>query len=424
MRHDAPDRRATRPRLPPGHRPRAHGHRGERSSPSRRERYTRNYRCIKGEFVRCRSSAFANRRECEARGQGPIRLRNDQRERSQDLCALGQHAEYDLARRGWFPAARRARSTRAGRRAGCRPPRPGGRRRSRISGLSRFSSVAATVPSARPASWITRRQPASPLRAASSMPSIVMSSPCERRSRSTSAPVPATVSRQPRLPQRQTMPSGWTSTWPSSPARPGAAAVEAAVEDQAGADAGGDLQVDEIAGVAAGAERGLRERAEVRVVVDHHRDARGASAARRRRSCRSSPAGWRSSRPCRGSRALVDRAREAHAGADHRLPRDARVGERLDHELGRHLEAFVGVVIGVERSCALGEDRAARGRTRPRADASARSRPRRRRPRSRRRTAGSAGAHPGRRGPSRAPGARPRGRRPAGRPRGWTRWSG
>ena len=32
--------------------------------------------------------------------------------------------------------------------------------------------------------------------------------------------------------------------------------------------------------------------------------------------------------------------------------------KRLDHELGGHLEALVGVVVGIERACALGEDRA------------------------------------------------------------------
>ena len=118
----------------------------------------------------------------------------------------------------------------------------------------------------------------------------------------------------------------------------GAAAVQAAVEDQPGADAGGDLQVDEVARVAAGAERGLGERAEVRVVVDHHRDVEALAQL----------GGGGHADPARqdrggadGAVALVDRARQAHAGADHGLARDARVGQRLDHELGGHLEALV-----------------------------------------------------------------------------------
>ena len=61
---------------------------------------------------------------------------------------------------------------------------------------------------------------------------------------------------------------------------------------------------------------------------------------------------------CDRAVALVDRAREAHAGADHGLARHARVGERLDHELRGHVEALVGVVVGVQRAGALGEDRA------------------------------------------------------------------
>ena len=163
------------------------------------------------------------------------------------------------------------------------------------------------------------------------------------------------VSRQPRLPQRQTMPSGSTSTCPSSPASPAAAAVQAAVEDQAGADPGGDLQVDQVAGVAAGAERGLGQRAEVRVVVDHHRDVE--PAAHLGGGGHPDPAGQDRGRADRAV-ALVDRAGQAHAGADHGLAGDARVGQRLDHELGGHLEAFLRVVVGIQRAGALGEDRA------------------------------------------------------------------
>ena len=90
------------------------------------------------------------------------------------------------------------------------------------SGLSTFTSVAAALPIARPASAITRRQPRSPSRARRTIARPSRPSPWLRRSSSASASVPATVSRQPRLPQRQTGPSASTSTWPSSPARPSA----------------------------------------------------------------------------------------------------------------------------------------------------------------------------------------------------------
>ena len=58
---------------------------------------------------------------------------------------------------------------------------------------------------------------------------------------------------QPRLPQRQTAPSGSTSTWPSSRAIPPAPRYRRPPRIRPDADAGGDLEVDEVARAAAGA---------------------------------------------------------------------------------------------------------------------------------------------------------------------------
>ena len=77
---------------------------------------------------------------------------------------------------------------------------------------------------------------------------------------------------------------------------PPGAAVEAAVEDQPGADAGRDLEVDEVGRAAAGAVGQLGERAEVGVVVDADRARRAAGASPRRRRRRPSRAGSPTSR--------------------------------------------------------------------------------------------------------------------------------
>ena len=113
--------------------------------------------------------------------------------------------------------------------------------------------------------------------------------------------------------------------------------------------------------------------------VDRGRRRRGRRRTRPRRARR----GWRRCRPSPGCRAAccssaaavmpIQPGRIAEEptvpspwsigpgrpmpGADHGLARHAGVGQRLDHELGGHLEALVGVVVGVERAGALGEDR-------------------------------------------------------------------
>ena len=93
---------------------------------------------------------------------------------------------------------------------------------------------------------MTRWQPRSPSCAIATTRRSVSPSPWRRRSGSSTASAPANASRQPRLPQRQTGPRSSIVTWPISPAVPARAVVEAAVEHEPGADAGGDLDVDDV----------------------------------------------------------------------------------------------------------------------------------------------------------------------------------
>ena len=145
--------------------------------------------------------------------------------------------------------------------------------------------------------------------------------------------------------------------------QPGAAAVQAAVEDQPGADAGGDLQVD----------RGRRRRGRRRTRPRRARrgsrrcrpspGSRAACAARRRRSCRSSRAGSRTSRRCRRpGRSGPGRPMPAPITVSRATPASASVSTTSSAAISR---PSVRVVVGVQRARALGEDRAARGR-RPR----------------------------------------------------------
>ena len=112
------------------------------------------------------------------------------------------------------------------------------------SGLSTLHSCPTASPMACPASATTRRQPASPATARATICS-ASSAPCVGASRLSRWPLPATVSRQPRLPQRQIVPVSSTVTWPISPAVP-CAPGRAAVEHETGPDPGGDLKVDRV----------------------------------------------------------------------------------------------------------------------------------------------------------------------------------
>ena len=96
-------------------------------------------------------------------------------------------------------------------------------------------------------------------------------------SRWASARPPATASRQPVLPQRQTT-SSWsvTTMWPMSPAAPSAPRWMRRAGDDAAADAGADLDVQQVLDVAP-VRPVLAEGHDVDVVVDEHRARRGSA---------------------------------------------------------------------------------------------------------------------------------------------------
>ena len=73
--------------------------------------------------------------------------------------------------------------------------------------------------------------------------------------------------------------------WPMSPAQPCEPRYSSPLHDDPGADAGADLDEDEVLAAAAEAGGELAERHHVHVVVDPHRhaEAREALAARRSR---------------------------------------------------------------------------------------------------------------------------------------------
>ena len=86
------------------------------------------------------------------------------------------------------------------------------------------------------------------------LPDVSTSSRLACTSRNSAGPE-ASVSRQPRLPQRQIGPCGSTTTWPISPGRAAVPAVGATVHDDPRPDPGRDRDVGGEAGVAARAER-------------------------------------------------------------------------------------------------------------------------------------------------------------------------
>ena len=134
---------------------------------------------------------------------------------------------------------------------------------------------------------------------------------------------------------------------------PHAAAIQAAVEDQPRADPAGHLEVDEVARVAGGPERGLGKSAEVRVVVDEDRDVEPAAHLPYRRHA--NPTG-QDRRGAHHAVLLTDGSRQAHAGADHLARVDAGLGQQLHDQIGGGVEPLLGGVVGVERHGPLGED--------------------------------------------------------------------
>ena len=129
--------------------------------------------------------------------------------------------------------------------------------------------------------------------------------------------------------------------------------VEAASQDEAGADAGGHHHVDHVGEPASRAEGHLREGAEVGVVVHLDLDAQTPRELLARVDA--GPAGHdgRSHR----SRVPVERPRERHAGADQAAAVGLRLGEHLCGKVGRGVERRGGVVVDLERDDALGEHR-------------------------------------------------------------------
>ena len=91
----------------------------------------------------------------------------------------------------------------------------------------------------------------------------------------------AIASKQPRRPHGTRAPSGSRTTWPISPARPRDAAMEPAVEDDAGRDPGADAEVGEVVDVGRRTRRSWRPAAAARTSFSiAHRDAE-RSASRR-----------------------------------------------------------------------------------------------------------------------------------------------
>ena len=219
----------------------------------------------------------------------------------------------------------------------------------------------------------------------------------------------ATVSRQPRLPQRQISPRSCATTWPISPATPRTPWYGLPAEDQPGADARREADVGEVVDAARRAEHALAERAGVGVVLELDRDAEPRLHLRRRADA--VPAG-EDPVGVELAAAPVDRRRQAHADAEHAILLDPGVARA---RCGRARARGRG-----SRS-ARGRPRRATSRRRPGAPtdrrprcgcAGGRGRGRPRSRRSARATGGSAGARccagaPRRR---RAPRRRPRDR--------------
>ena len=286
-------------------------------------------------------------------------LADDQRERAEHLGALAEHAGHD-------PCGLRGRRGSAARRDGLAQPSssrspaaPRSPPTTTVLGVEHVAERGRRAwPSARPASAITRRQPSvaavgqREISATRQVLAVAAAQQLERAPGRTT-----TVSRQPRLPQRQIGPVSSTSTWPISPAMPPRAAVQAAVEDQPGADAGRDLHVDAASRASrAGAERDLGERAEVGVVVDEDRQRRAGGCISSAAATPTQP-GRIAVEPTTPS-VVVDRARQApcRRRSRRRASTPASASSSSTSSAAAS-SALLGVVVDVERRAALGEDR-------------------------------------------------------------------
>ena len=129
--------------------------------------------------------------------------------------------------------------------------------------------------------------------------------------------------------------------------------MEPAAEDQAGADAAGELDVEQVGRAAAGAVLVLGHGAAVRVVVDDHREtpSRRPSSSAGASSCQPGRIAWST----RADRRSIGRG---HAEPDREQVRggDAGVGGRPPDEVGGDVEGRGAVRVGVGERLDLGQD--------------------------------------------------------------------
>ena len=138
------------------------------------------------------------------------------------------------------------------------------------AGLKKFTVPARTSPSERPASRTMRMAVASPAWTRRTTSRLLAVSAPSAASRLASACPPATASRQPTFPHVQTTSSAVTRMWPMSPAAPRAPWWMCPAGDDAAADAGADLDEQQVLGVAPVGPV-LAAGHDVHVVVDEHR---------------------------------------------------------------------------------------------------------------------------------------------------------
>ena len=236
---------------------------------------------------------------------------------------------------------------------------PGPPRRPPITTRSGFSTLqrsASGRPIARPASTSRRRGPLSPARAEARQASASRSDPDAR----STARAPArrrrsAGSRGRRRAERAVRIDGHV---PELARQPRGAPVEAAADQESGADARRDLHVDDVGGAARRAEARLGERAQVRVVLDCDRHAQ--ALAQRRRRMDADPAGQDHGRSDDAVRRSIGRAAPSPpppAGSCRR-----RVREHLVGQLGRRVDRLARGCAdpdGVSRSARTSPDRSA-----------------------------------------------------------------
>ena len=222
------------------------------------------------------------------------------------------------------------------------------------SGLKRLQRFAAAVPTWRPASAIARRQPASPSAARASTSPASRSSPQAAAQQLDHRRPGGEVSRQPRLPQRQMSPRLVEDRVADLARRAAGAVEQAPVDDQPGADAGGHLEVDEVARTPARRPSALGQRAEVGVVVDVDGQAEAAPHLVAART--PTQPGRMDAEP------TVPVDRWIGPGSPRPTPstrsrRHAGLAQQLAHELGGGVQALGGGVVVLHLAPALGQHR-------------------------------------------------------------------